>query len=206
MLKRLTQLTIIGFLLCSLPMPVEARSSSSSSSSRSSPSSSSSKSASPSSSSKSTSFSTGTSRSSSNPSSQSSSKPTTSYSNSTSPSSIFNASYSSRSTTPTKVVETVTTKKPSSGTILQTPYTVPAPANTKTETRYQTVFRDSGTVTIPIIVPVGYPQTPVVLPTTYYPATTVVTDGEWTIWGVIWNILSTCFVIFVILIIIAGVR
>lgn len=92
---------------------------------------------------------------------------------------------------------------------MQTPYTVPAPANTKTETRYQTVFRDSGTVTVPIIVPVGYPQTPVVLPANYYPApavNTVVTNGEWTIWGVIWNTFSVVFVIFVILVIIVGVR
>lgn len=201
MLKRLTQLTIIGFLLCSLPMPVEARSSSSSSSS-SSRSSSPSRSSSSSSSFKSTPSTSSYSRS----SSTAQTKPSTSSSSSNSQStfgSSFNSSYSSRPVT--KPAQAVTTEKPKTPTTYLPEYKVANPTGGRTETKYVTIFSDSGTRTVPVVVPFGYTQ-PIVLPQTYYPATTTVVTGEWSIWGVIVSTLSFLFVGFVILVIIGVIR
>lgn len=104
----------------------------------------------------------------------------------------------------TKPAQAVTTEKPKTPTTYLPEYKLPNTTG-KTETRYVTIFSDSGTRTVPVVVPFGYTQ-PIVLPQTYYPATTTVVTGEWSIWGVIVNILSFLFVGFVILIIIGAVR
>jgi cobalamin biosynthesis Mg chelatase CobN len=204
MLKRLAQLTIIGFLLCSLPMPVEARSSSSSSSSSSS------KSSSPSSSSSSSSFRSSPSTTSSSYSRSSSTstqtKPSTSSSSSNSSSafgSSFNSSYSSRPVT--KPAQAVTTEKPKTPTTYMPEYKVANPTGGKTETKYVTIFSDSGTRTVPVIVPFGYTQQ-IVLPNTYYPANTTVVASEWSVWTLVGRIIGFLFIVFVILVIIAGMR
>lgn len=194
MLKRLTQLTIVGFLLCSLPIPVEARSSSSSSSGKSSSSSSSFKSA-PSSSSKS---STSYSRSSS---SSSQTKPATSSSSSNSSStfgSSYNSSYSSR---PVEKSVTATTKtKPSTPTTYLPEYRLPNTSGGRTETRYVTIFSDGGNRTVPVVVPFGY-TAPIVLPNTYYPTNTVVAENS-----VVGNILGVFFLCFFSLIMFIIIR
>lgn len=197
MLNKIAQLTIIGFLLCSLPMPVEARSSSSSSSS--------SKSSSPSSSSsfKSSPSTTSYSRS---QSSAAQTKSTTSSSSSNSQStfgSSFNSSYSSRPVV-TKPAQAVTTEKPKTPTTYMPEYRLPNTTG-KTETRYVTIFSETGTRTVPVIVPFGYTQQ-IVLPNTYYPATTTVVAGEWSIWNTIGSVLTFVFIAFVILVIFAGTR
>lgn len=198
MLKRLTQLTIIGFLLCSLPMPVEARSSSSSSSSSSRSSSSSSFKSSPSTSSSSTSYS----RSSS---STAQTKPTTSSSSSNSSStfgSSYNSSYSSRPVE-IKPSQAVTKTKPSVTTTYLPEYRLPNTTG-RTETRYVTIFSDSGTRTVPVVVPFGHTQ-PIVLPQSYYPNTSVVV-GEWSIWRTIGQIITFLAVGIIILVLLAGLR
>ncbi len=192
MLKRLTQLTIIGFLLCSLPMPVEARSSSSSSST--SKSSSSSFKSTPSSTSSSTSYS----RSSSTPTQT---KSTTSSSSSNSSSTFgtsFNSSYSSRPVQ-TKPAQAVTTTKPSVTTTYMPEYRI---GNTtgRTETRYVTIFSETGNRTVPVVVPFGY-TAPIILPNSYYPTTTVVTDNF-----VVGNIIGVIFVLFFSFIVFITIR
>lgn len=202
MLKRITQLTIIAFLVCSLPIPVEARSSSSSSPSSStrssSPSSSSSfKSAPPSSSRDSTSYSR------SNSSSAQKSAPNSSSSSNSSSTfgSSYNSSYSSRPVE--KPAQAVTKTKPSTTATTYLPsYTLPITNTTgKTETRYVTIFSESGNRTVPVIVPFGY-TAPIVLPSTYYPTTTVATDGS----SILGSIFGAIFVVFICVFFIILVR
>jgi hypothetical protein len=84
-------------------------------------------------------------------------------------------------------------------------YKVANPTGGKTETRYVTIFSDSGTRTVPVVVPFGYTQ-PIVLPQTYYPATTTVVTGEWSIWNTIGQIFTYLAVGIIILVLLAGLR
>ena len=103
----------------------------------------------------------------------------------------------------TKPAQAVTTEKPKTPTTYLPEYKLPNTTG-KTETRYVTIFSDSGsTRTVPVVVPFGYTQ-PIVLPQTYYPATTVTQEGSWV--GTFLAIFIGLFFFVVISVIIGAIR
>jgi len=98
-------------------------------------------------------------------------------------------------------VQTVTNTKPSIPTTYLPEYKLPVTNTTgKTETRYITILSETGNRTVPVVVPFGYTQ-PIVLPNTYYPATTVVEDNS-----VVGNIIGIFFLFFFGLIVFTIIR